>query len=72
MSYKWEPVHLSCSEGLVRVHSRSSSIGVEGRASSIRIVGGSLSIGVAAKGSSECIVGAHLSELREELRQYEL
>ena len=54
------------------MYSRSSSISVEGRASSIRIVGGSPSIGVAAKGSSECIVGARPSELREELRQYEL
>ena len=35
MSCRWEPVHLSCSEGLVKVYSGSSSILVEGRASSI-------------------------------------
>ena len=31
-SCRWEPVHLSCNEGLVSVNSRSSSIWVEGRA----------------------------------------
>ena len=69
MNCRWEPVHLSCSDGLVRVYSKSSSIFVDGRASSKRVVGGSPSILVAAKGSSECIVGACPSELREELRQ---
>ena len=32
MSCRWEPVYLSCSEGLVSVNSRSSSIWVKGRA----------------------------------------
>ena len=72
MSFRWEPVHLSCCDGLVRVYSKSSSIFVEGRASSKRVVGGSPSILVAAKGSSEYIVGAPPSWLREERRQYEL
>ena len=54
------------------MNSRSSSILVEGRASSIRVVGGSPSFELPAKGSPECIVGARPTGLREELRQYEL
>ena len=52
MNCRKEPVCLICSKGLVNVNSRGSSICVEGRASTIWVVGRSPSVRYAVKGSS--------------------